>query len=213
MKNTTKEILFLSSAIACLCAFSAMLIMVKTGHNFKIDQLNTFFYTHQNGFFTGFFKIFTYLGEWWAMALIGGLVLIYAKDKRVGIFCLIAVAVAVVLNLSVKYIVRRPRPTNMIVFEEGYSFPSAHAMISFTFYSTLIYFVNTKMHDLPMQISFSVLLGLTILLLGLSRVYLNVHYFSDVLAGFLFGFVALYITLTLFKIIKAKPAKQLVNQT
>lgn len=214
MKYKTKQIIFMSSALVCLAFFVAMLIMVKVGYNFKIDGLNSYFYNHQSNFVTTFFKIFTFLGEWWLILLIGGLIAIYARDRRVGFTCLTAAGVAIILNLAVKYIVQRARPTTMIVNEIGYSFPSAHAMISFAFYGLLIYFVNKKFNNQVAKVLLTILLALVILIVGVSRIYLNVHFTSDIVAGFLFGYVALYIGKQLGKLLfKEKHAKPLVNQT
>lgn len=211
MKNKTKEIVFLSFAIACLLGFVAMWILLKVGYDFKMDGLNKWLYNHQNKGVVGFFKVFTYLGSWWVMSIFAIIITIFVKDKRVGLTCIISVAVASLLNVCVKYIVCRPRPELMLIKEIGYSFPSAHAMISFTFYGTLLYFACTRIKNKPAQICLSILLCLVIAGLGFSRIVLNVHYASDILAGFLFGFVALYISLSLGKLIKQKPQKQLIN--
>lgn len=211
MKNKTKEIVFLTLAIACFLGFVAMWILLKVGYDFKMDTLNTWLYNHQNKGVVGFFKIFTYLGSWWVMAIFAIIITIFVKDKRVGLTCIISVAVAALLNVCVKYIVCRPRPELMLIKEIGYSFPSAHAMISFAFYGTLLYFACSKLKNTPLKICLSILLCLVVLGLGFSRIVLNVHFASDILAGFLFGFVALYISLCLGKLIKQKPQKQLVN--
>ncbi len=213
MKNKSKEIIFLSSAIIALCGFIAILIMLKVGYNFKIDGLNVFLYEHQTNFWTGFFKVVTYFGEWWVIFLIGVLVTIFSKDRKVGWVSLIAAVTAALLCVSVKYIVRRPRPEMMLIHEIGFSFPSAHTMISLAFYGVLIYFVNKKIRNMPCRIVFSILLSILILTVSFSRIYLNVHFCSDVLAGVLFGYVAIYIAIQLGKLIfKPKPSSQILNQ-
>ncbi len=214
MKYKTKQYIFMGSALLSLCLFVAMLFMVKFGYQFQMDKLNTYFYNHQSKFATNFFKFFTFFGEWWVLLLVGGLFTIYAKDKRIGTTCMTGTVVAVLLNLIFKFLVQRARPTTMLVSEVGYSFPSAHAMVSLAFYGLLIYFANRKFDNLACKIILTIVLSLIIALVGVSRIYLNVHYASDVLAGWLFGYVALYFGKQLGKLLfKFKPAKQLVNQT
>lgn len=204
----------MSSALLSFCLFVAMLFMFKFGYQFQMDKLNTYFYNHQSKFVTNFFKIFTYLGEWWVLLLVGGLVTIYVKDKRIGTTCMTGTVVAILLNMIFKYLVQRARPATMLIASTGYSFPSAHAMVSLAFYGLLIYFVNRKTDNLACKIIVTILLSFIIAFVGVSRIYLNVHYASDVLAGWLFGYVALYFGKQLGKMMfKFKPAKQLVNQT
>lgn len=91
------------------------------------------------------------------------------------------------LNLLLKEIFQRPRPLHPLVNELQYSFPSGHAMNSFVFYAALTYFVFWHMKNKKWGFWFSVLAGVLVLLIGTSRVYLGVHFPSDVLAGFLAG--------------------------
>lgn len=211
MQNRTKNILALTIALICFSGFVALMVMVTTGYDFNIDKLNTLLYNNQNQAVISFFKVSTYFGSWWVMLIFSLLILIFCKDKKVGAICLITLAIAIMLNLSVKYIVCRARPENMLIKEIGYSFPSAHAMLSFAFYGLLIYWITKKFKSKATKVLCSLVLACLIGTVGFSRIILNVHYVSDVLAGFLFGFVALYISLLLGRLLKSKPAKQLVN--
>ena len=95
---------------------------------------------------------------------------------------------SLLLMFTLKYIFRRNRPLTPLLQEAGgYSFPSGHAMISFTFYGLLIYLVwqNVKKSWLKLLMTFG--LTLLIFIIGVSRVYLRVHYASDVIAGFCVG--------------------------
>lgn len=102
-------------------------------------------------------------------------------------------------NLILKELYDRARPTfNPMIEASGLSFPSGHAMFNLSFYGLLIYLIWQEVKPLPLRIAASALLFLLIVLIGISRVYLGVHYASDVLAGFSAGFlwlvIALYIT-------------------
>jgi len=99
----------------------------------------------------------------------------------------INLALAALLNTGIKYIVHRSRPDILrLIAISGYSFPSGHSMISMSFYGLLIYlcYISFKTRWKYLMIS---LLAFLVFLIGLSRIYLGVHYASDVLAGFSLG--------------------------
>lgn len=108
------------------------------------------------------------------------------KDKRTAIlFCLNLVVVAL-LNFLLKNIFTRTRPEMInIITESGYSFPSGHSAISMGMYGYIIYLINTRCSNRKVKVTMTIILSLLILSVGLSRVYLGVHYASDVTAAFL----------------------------
>jgi len=103
------------------------------------------------------------------------------------------------LNNILKLIVRRARPTGFrLIAETGYSFPSGHSMVSMAFYGYLIYLIYKNVRNKKLRWTLMTCFSLLILIIGLSRIYLGVHYTSDVFAGFLFslGYLVVYIKLT-----------------
>ena len=99
----------------------------------------------------------------------------------------------VVLNSALKSIFRRERPIESIIEESGYSFPSGHSMASLTFYGFLIYLLYKSSIQKKLKIFLITVLVIIIILIGTSRIYLGVHYLSDVLAGFSFTLAYLII--------------------
>jgi membrane-associated phospholipid phosphatase len=94
------------------------------------------------------------------------------------------------LNLLLKWLFERPRPALQHLAEvSGMSFPSGHAMMSFSFYGLLIYLIFENTELKPLRYALCILLLILMHLIGFSRVYLHVHYASDVLAGFAIGTV------------------------
>lgn len=102
-----------------------------------------------------------------------------------------------------KHIFSRARPLNGIIPETGFSFPSGHALISIILFGILIYFSSGIKSQTKRIISIVVCI-LGILLVGLSRVYLNAHWFSDVIAGYCFGLFILFSALFLYDFLKIK---------
>lgn len=106
---------------------------------------------------------------------------------------------SITLNLVLKQFYNRPRPLLPLVSATGLSFPSGHAMISASFYGLLIYLVQTHVRRPVVRWLFTAGLVLLILAIGLTRVYLRVHYATDVLAGFTAGFVWLVVAIPLLR--------------
>ena len=103
---------------------------------------------------------------------------------------------SLVLMLLLKYLFQRKRPLSpLLKAAKGLSFPSGHAIMSVTFYGLLLYILLHTIDKGWLRYLLTVLLVLLIVLIGYSRVYLRVHYASDVLAGFVIGFLWLCISL------------------
>src|SRR5690606_6000402 len=107
------------------------------------------------------------------------------KDKWGVLFFIIAVGGGSLLTLLLKNVYDRQRPSvNAEIDAVGYSFPSGHSMGSLIFYGFVIYLV-IRTHQRPWIQWLSVtLLGMLVLLIGASRIYLGAHFPSDVLAGY-----------------------------
>ena len=122
---------------------------------------------------------------------------IIIKNKKIGILIWVNITISTLLNQILKFIIQRPRPTEFrIIDERGYSFPSGHSMISATFYGFLIYLIYKNVKNKYLKYSLIIMLVILILLIGTSRIYLGVHYTSDVLAGFLIAISYLIIFTT-----------------
>ena len=126
---------------------------------------------------------------------IGLLVLI--KNKKIGISIFSNLVIVTILNQLLKAILQRPRPTEYRIVEEtGYSFPSGHSMVSMAFYGYLIYLIYKYVKNNYIKWISIVLLSILVCSIGISRIYLGVHYTSDVLGGFLISmsYLVIYIS-------------------
>lgn len=107
---------------------------------------------------------------------------------------------SLLLMFSLKFIFHRDRPLSpLLEVAKGYSFPSGHALMSITFYGLLIFLVWQIEKSALLKWLLTILLVLLIISIGISRVYLRVHYASDVLAGFCVGLMWLFLSLWILK--------------
>ena len=152
---------------------------------------------------TSFYKILTFFGSGIFLSLCCVLLFIFVKDnsKRIMIVANLII-VSLFSNFVLKPIFHRDRPIDMIVSENGYSFPSSHAFIATAFYGLLIYFVYKSNLSCRIKILIISCLSLVIFGIGVSRVYLGVHYPTDVIGGFVGGVIYLICMLKLFYLVK-----------
>ena len=126
--------------------------------------------------------------------------LLLIKNKKIGLSIFSNIVIITILNQLLKRILRRPRPTEFRIVEEtGYSFPSGHSMVSMAFYGYLIYLIYRYIKNKYVKWTLITILSILICLIGISRIYLGVHYTSDVLGGFLLSISYLVVYISLIK--------------
>lgn len=128
------------------------------------------------------------------------------KNKKIGLSIIANLGIVTILNQALKFLLRRPRPTGYRLVEEtGFSFPSGHSMVSLAFYGYLIYLVYKYIKNKYIKWTIITILSMLILSIGISRIYLGVHYTSDVIGGFLMSFSYLVIYICVVKKYLFKP--------
>lgn len=156
-------------------------------------------------FATPIAKFITNFGGAIFIAVVAIFLAIIIKNKKIAISILANLVIITGLNQLLKRILQRARPTEYrIIQETGYSFPSGHSMISMAFYGYLIYLIYRYIKNKYIKWSLIVLLSILICLIGISRIYLGVHYTSDVLGGFLLSISYLVVYISLIKNLKIK---------
>ncbi len=171
----------------------------------KKDDIDTsvfyFLKAHVSDRHTEVMEVITFLGNHHflipANLVLIAFFLFIRKHKWYSIKIPVVAIGGVTMMFLLKFIFSRPRPLiPLLEPAKGFSFPSGHAMMSFSFYGLLIYMVYENVKNLYLRWTLIAVLLILIFLIGFSRVYLRVHYASDVIAGFAAGFI--WIVLSLF---------------
>lgn len=145
-----------------------------------------------NEYLTVFFKVITNFGDAFFFLILLLIVLILFKNKNIFYKFGLNLFIVYLVSVIFKNLFRRERPLyNLITKPRDFSFPSGHTMCSVAFYGFLIYYFGKKIENRFFRYFFNFGCVFIIFIVAFSRIYLNVHYFSDVLCGFLLGIVCL----------------------
>jgi undecaprenyl-diphosphatase len=180
--NTLEKILLITS----LTIFSLLAVLVITKN---IQWFDNLVYEGISKIIckpmTSFFKAITLLCETETILILLALILIFMKKKKVASYIVINTGLCVLVNQIAKRIFRRARPIGIALIKQGgFSFPSGHSMVALAFYGYIIYLIRkSKLSNMQKNIS-TVILSAIIILVGISRIYLGVHFASDVLAAY-----------------------------
>ena len=182
-KNTKWIALFI-----CLILVIGIVIDVLSKEIYKLDVVGYEFVSQHLicDNMTPIVNGITQLGGVIGLIAIATILSIMIKNKKISLLIWANLGISALLNQVLKHIIQRPRPTEYrIIDESGYSFPSGHSMVSAAFYGFLIYLIYKNVKNKYLKWGLIGLLSVLIILIGTSRIYLGVHYTSDVLAGFL----------------------------
>lgn len=197
-------------------AFIYLYLQINTSNlNVFDSEVINFFSNFHTIRLTAFMKIVTFIGDSIGYLLFVSSIsvfFIFKKSWRTAIQVSVILVLASGLNIVLKLNINRPRPiSNRLVEAKFTSFPSGHAMSAVVFYGFIIYLCVILIKSKWLKNVLIVLSILMILLIGISRIYLGVHYPSDVLAGYLVGISWLLfciIVLNILTLWKQKREKQ-----
>lgn len=175
-------------AIVCVVIFLALLEDVREGDLMRLDAYAySFFVAYlRSDMLTPVMESFSNLADPICLLVMLLLVSAFAPGRRPGLCAAANLALVIILNQVLKGIVQRARPDGFrLIAESGYSFPSGHSMVAMGFYGLLAWMCWRYYKDEPtMRWIYCTALGIVVVMIGVSRVYLGVHYASDVIAGF-----------------------------
>ena len=137
---------------------------------------------------TQIMKAFSFLGEASVLVAMSVLVIIllsFFHRAREAVLLAITMTGAVGLDVALKHAFHRPRPVSFFgASPHSYSFPSGHALASLCFYATMAAILSAQVRRRSARLCIWIAAALLVGMIGLSRVYLGVHYPSDVIAGY-----------------------------
>lgn len=201
MKNVKDKWKYPTIVILTLI-FIEMLLGVLIKKELYID---TFMYDSiilsiRNDTLTKIFTPLTFLASPTFLVIASIIIFFLLKGKKEKKAFAFNICFITLLNQILKHIIVRPRPSvEHLVTQGGYSFPSGHAMVSTAFYGYLIYLLwKTKLNKTYKYIG-TVLLIILVILICFSRIYLGVHYASDIIAGVCLSIIHLIIYLGILK--------------
>lgn len=205
MNNKTKNIIKW-----ILCVITAILaivvtINVKNGRILELD-LNIYKFFSENIIndkLTPIVKIITHIGGAKIVLVLTVVAIILIKGLKNKLFLLTGIVGTAGLNVVLKHIIQRERPNiNRSIPEKGYSFPSGHSMMSMAFYGMLIFLIFKYVKNTALKWTLIVILTILLSTIGITRIYLGVHYPSDVIGGFLVSLTYLFILTEIYNKVK-----------
>lgn len=198
----------------CAIGFAVVTVLVALGKTTAWDDgILLAIASVRSAGLTTLFQALTYFGSWEAIVIICLLSIAYHKRGRCGeSLAVVIVSTAVITTLFrmlMKGIIARPRPdvVSHLVNEGGFSFPSGHAIASMSVYMVIFILLYENMEKGSKKNLLMTLSGIMAFLVGLTRLYLGVHYPTDVIGGWLAGTAFGLAILTSVQVLKTRSAE------
>ena len=201
---------FLSSIVVIV----SIILFVKFTHGMMSElfesydkSISEYVWTHKSAFLTDYMVAVTEIGDVMGYVIaLGFLIVVFLVAfkhwkyiAQLGLVLILALS----SNILLKEIINRSRPLGEhMVTVKTLSYPSGHAMVSMAFYGFLIYLIAYFKINKILKVCLITVLALLILSIGISRIYLGVHYPSDVLGGYIAGIMWVTFCVLIFNLIK-----------
>ena len=203
------ELLFVFLLLFCMIIFiyAARMVFIQQDSGFDERVFNAI-KPYINPGTTRLMEIITFLGKHNLLIPLNFVLIgffIYKKERWFAARIAALSLSSLLLMFILKFYFQRDRPLLPVIGEaKGFSFPSGHALISVVFYGLFIHMIWHEVKIKWLKILLVVLLSVLILLIAFSRIYLRVHYASDVIAGLAAGFIWLVLSLRMIQQIEKR---------
>lgn len=169
------------------------------------QQISDFIISFRTPALTDYFIFITNVGDVYGYLIVLGIAIVvtvfYFKNWKYILQTIFVLMLASLSNLMLKRLVDRARPgLEHLVVVETLSYPSGHAMSAMAFYGFLIYLFSRFKINILLKFGAILLLIVVILSIGLSRIYLGVHYPSDIAGGYIAGLIWVFFCILLFNL-------------
>ncbi|MDR3305737.1 MAG: phosphatase PAP2 family protein [Clostridiales Family XIII bacterium] len=199
--------------------FAALFVIdayfVITGQTAAVDQaIQQTFFSLRDDTLTAIVKGITFCGDTKTVGVLCIVLIILPGRLKIGLPIALAAGAGSLVHTAIKYLAGRPRPDaiDWLITEDGFSFPSGHANASLIFYLLLMIILGRLLIIQNNRLAAAllrILLIILVFLIGLSRIYLGVHYPSDVFGGWMLGGALLIVFLFIYD--NLWPASQRIN--
>lgn len=184
MKNKKRNLIIII-ILSILVVFLTFLVVSKKITNFD-NLILLKFSAIRTSFKTKLMILISEFASFYFIFFLAVILILLGISKKEKILVIINTLGIFSLNQILKFIFKRVRPIKfMIINQKGYSFPSGHAMISFSFYILVLFLIKKYIKNNILRCSLECITIMLIILIPISRIYLGVHYFSDVMTGIL----------------------------
>jgi undecaprenyl-diphosphatase len=211
--NTTLPYL-ITMVIALVVVVGGINLFIELTDTLKTDILATYdteitdyIISYRSPMLTSYFKFVTDVGDFYGYLIVLAIFLLISlvifKRWKLVVQAILVLALATVSNMMLKRFIDRARPgIEHLVSVETLSYPSGHAMSAMAFYGFLIFMVYKFKIHIVAKFVLITLLALLILSIGISRIYLGVHFPSDIAGGFIAGFIWVVFCILVFDLIE-----------
>lgn len=191
--------------IIILVIFVAIGMMVKGSTEGILfdNQMLEYIHNNINPLLLRIMKIVSFIGSAYFIIPLMAIVLVYNYIRKKAFeskILLMSTAGSWILNFLLKQVFQRTRPLQYFLVEQGgYSYPSGHTMVATSFYFAIAYIITRNIKDRRIKAICFIIATVAILVMGSSRLYLGVHWPTDIIGGFLMGYILFQISVTLIK--------------
>ena len=201
LKKILKENIGYLIALIVLLIISVVVKLYFSDYVLSFDESISDFFQIKlvNESNTSFMKVVTFFGSAIPFIVIVLLTFLFIKNKSYSFYMFVNLLWVYVVSVIFKNVIMRERPViSLIEKPSDFSFPSGHTMCSIAFYGFIVYLLlkNVKNYLLKWLIIF--IFAMLVIFIGISRIYLNVHYFTDVIAGLILGVICLLMIINIY---------------
>ncbi len=187
-----KKVISKNLTVLSICSFVIFTLLAFAMQQGSFEAIDYWVYlqTHDvNEWLVLFMSFITQLMDKTMIVVLSGIVvavLLAQKKSKQAFLFVCAMAGSAILTIAAKDFFQRPRPLSIVMNETGYSFPSGHALFSVVFFFLTFFLLKNGMNKITKKIALYTATSFVILI-GISRIVLGVHWLSDVLAGYALG--------------------------
>lgn len=212
--SNTKWTYIITAMLSTIVVILSIILFVKFTHGMMSElfesydkAISSYIWTHKSSLLTDYMIVVTEIGDVMGYVVTFGLLIaifwiVFKHWKYIAQLGLVLI-LALSSNVLLKEIINRSRPLGEhMVTVKTLSYPSGHAMVSMAFYGFLIYLIAYFKINKVLKTCLITVLVILILSIGISRIYLGVHYPSDVLGGYIAGIMWMTFCILIFNLIK-----------